>query len=57
MVVYVAVVELLSCVQLLATPWTVALQSPLSMGISKQDYWSGLHFLPQWPLIVNHKLQ
>ena len=24
------------------TPWTVALQAPLSMGWSQQDYWSGL---------------
>ena len=40
-------VKLLSCVQLFATPWTVAYQSPLSMGLSRQEYWSGLHFLPQ----------
>ena len=25
-----------------ATPWTVALQTPLSMGFSRQEYWSGL---------------
>ena len=25
-----------------ATPWTVAHQAPLSMGISSPDYWSGL---------------
>ena len=25
----------------LATPWTVAWQAPLSMGFSKQEYWSG----------------
>ena len=31
-----------SCVQLLATPWTVAHQAPLSTGFSKQEYWSGL---------------
>ena len=24
------------------TPWTVALQAPLSMGFSTQEYWSGL---------------
>ena len=24
------------------TPWTVACQSPLSMGFSRQEYWSGL---------------
>ena len=26
----------------LATPWTVACQNPLSMGFSRQEYWSGL---------------
>ena len=26
------------------TPWTVAYQAPLSMGFSKQEYWSGLPF-------------
>ena len=25
-----------------ATPWTVALQAPLSMGFFRQEYWSGL---------------
>ena len=28
----------------LATPWTVACQVPLSMGFSRQEYWSGLPF-------------
>ena len=32
----------LSRVQLFATPWTVALQAPLSMGFSRQKSWSGL---------------
>ena len=27
-----------------ATPWTMAHQAPLSMGFSKQEYWSGLPF-------------
>ena len=27
-----------------ATPWTVACQAPLSMGFSRQEYWSGLLF-------------
>ena len=27
-----------------ATPWTVAQQPPLSMGFSRQEYWSGLPF-------------
>ena len=34
----------LSCVQLFVTPWTVARQSPLSMGFPMQEYWSGLLF-------------
>ena len=34
--------QLLSHVQLFATPWTVACQAPLSMGFSRQEYWSGL---------------
>ena len=28
----------------LATPWTVACQAPLSMGFSRQEYWSGLQY-------------
>ena len=31
-----------SCVQLFATPWTVACQAFLSMGFSRQEYWRGL---------------
>ena len=34
--------SLFSHVQLLATLWTVAHQAPLSMGFSRQEYWSGL---------------
>ena len=30
----------------LATLWTVACQAPLSMGISRQEYWSRLSFSP-----------
>ena len=30
----------------LQSPWTVADQAPLSMGLSRQDYWSGLPFPP-----------
>ena len=36
----------LSCVRLFVTPWTVACQAPLSMGFSRQEYWSGLPCLP-----------
>ena len=28
----------------MATPWTAAYQAPLSMGFSRQGYWSGLPF-------------
>ena len=35
-------VKSLSRVQLLATPWTATYQAPLSMGFSKQEYWSGV---------------
>ena len=43
---YIAIVKVksLSRVQLFATPWTVALQAPPSMGFSRQEYWSGLPF-------------
>ena len=29
-----------------ATPWTAALKAPLSMGLSRQEHWSGLPFPP-----------
>ena len=35
-------VKSLSRVQLFATPGTVAYQAPLSMGFSRQEYWSGV---------------
>ena len=31
-----------SRVRLFVSPWTVAHQAPLSMGFSRQDFWSGL---------------
>ena len=37
-------VQSLSCVQLSAILWTVALKAPLSMGFSRQEYWSGWPF-------------
>ena len=37
-------VQSLSRVRLFATPWTVARQAPLSMGLSWQECWSGLPF-------------
>ena len=39
-----AIVQLLSCVQLFVTPWTVAYQDPPSMEFSRPEYWSGLPF-------------
>ena len=36
----------LSHVRLFETPWSVAHQAPLSMGFSRQEYWSGLAFPP-----------
>ena len=36
--------KLFSCVQLFTTPLTVAHQASLSMGFSRQEYWSGLPF-------------
>ena len=38
------VCSMLSCVQLFAIPWTIAHQVPLSMGFSRQEYWSALPF-------------
>ena len=35
-------VKSLSRVWLVVTPWTAAYQAPLSMGFSRQEYWSGL---------------
>ena len=56
------VVYSLSCVQLFATPWTVAHQAPLSMRFPRLEYWSGLPFpspevvtwrvLPKWGNIL-----
>ena len=42
----VVVVQLLNLVRLFAALWTVAHQAPLSMGLSRQEYWSGLPFPP-----------
>ena len=33
---------MLSHIQLFMTPWTIACQGPLSMGFSRQEYWSRL---------------
>ena len=57
-------VKLLSCVRLLATPWTAAHQAPPSMGFSRQEYWSGVplpapptqHITLQCPRLKIHNL-
>ena len=51
-----------SCVLLFGTPWTVAHQAPLSMGFSRQKYWSGLPFpspgdLPHPRIEANNVIQ
>ena len=33
-----------------ASPWTVARQGPLSMGVSGHEYWGGLRFPPSGDL-------
>ena len=38
----------LSHVRLIGTPWTVAHQAPLLMGLSRQEYWSGLPRILKW---------
>ena len=38
-------VKSLSHVRLCATPWTAAYQAPLSMGFSREEYWSGVPLL------------
>ena len=40
-----------SRVQLFVTLWTIAHQSPLSMGFFRQEYWSGLSFPPPGDLL------
>ena len=50
---YMCLMCVLSCfsnVRFFVTLWTVALQSPLSMGFSRQEYRSGLPFPSPWDL-------
>ena len=44
--IIVCVLSRFTCVQVFATLWTVAQQAPLSMGLSRQEYWSGLPCRP-----------
>ena len=41
---YCSLVTKFCCMHSFATPWTIARQAPLSMGLSWQEYWSGLPF-------------
>ena len=49
-------VKSLSCVWLLATPWTAAYQGPPYMGFSRQEYWSGVP-LPSPTTYHHQKIQ
>ena len=42
---HVCMLSHFSHVQLFANLWTIARQAPLSMGFSRQEYWSTLPFL------------
>ena len=48
-------VKSLSRVRLFETPWTAAYEVPLSMGFSRQEYWSGLP-LPSPLSVANYHL-
>ena len=43
---WLCTLSLFSCVWLFVTLWTTADQAPLSMGFSRQDYWSGGFLFP-----------
>ena len=45
-IVHACVLSPFSCVRLLETPLTAACKAPLSMGFSRQEYWSGLPCAP-----------
>ena len=47
----VVAVQLLSHILLFVTLWTIARQAPLSVGFSRQDYWSGLTVPPPGDLL------
>ena len=50
-VIRLCCVQSLSCARLFATPWTMVHQASLSMGFSRQEYWSGLPFPPSRDLL------
>ena len=47
----VCVLSCFSCVRLFANLWAVACQVPLSMGFSRQEYWSGMPCPPPGDLV------
>ena len=49
------VLSCLSCVWLFVTLWMVAHQAPLSMGLCRQEYWSGLPCLPPRDLLTQDR--
>ena len=56
---YAYMLSYFSCDQFFATSWAVVHQSPLSMGFSRQEYWSGLPCPPPGALLTqgsNHHL-
>ena len=47
-IMHACMLSCFSCLRPFATKWTVACQAPLSMGFSRQEYWSGLPYhLPE----------
>ena len=50
-------VKSLSCVWLLATPWTAAHQALPSMGFSRQEYWSGVPSPSPWAPFIRALIQ
>ena len=50
-------VKSLSRVQLFVTPWTIAYQTPPSMGFSREEYWSGVLLGKQGKIWQNIKIQ
>ena len=49
-----AKMKLFSGVRLFVTPWTAAYQAPLSMGVSRQEYWSGVPSMAsQWQKCIS----
>ena len=49
--VHVCMLSHFSRVWLFATLWTVAYQTPRSMGFPRQEYWSGLPYSPPGDLL------